>query len=237
VNKGTKEGGINSPSIFNTAYASVLRKLDIHAFPESMAKFNHSAVYYLVFADDLVLISANLTRLAIVTNELDQELRVLDMEINADKSKWMMFLPQNPSSLPLPSELRLSLNGIDLEMVDEFTYIGFTINCYGDMKTHISKKVELMLLAARTTGRLFCQLEVSDLRSLRAYYHSLVESQLYNHSCVNFPSHVIKRAQKIFLQEVFNLPDSFPIELASILLGIVDPELTAFNAEVALYPT
>ncbi len=230
VNKGTKEGGINSPSIFNTAYASVLRKLDIHAFPESMDKFNHSAVYYLVFADDLVLISANLTRLAIVTNELDQELRVLDMEINADKSKWMMFLPQNPSSLPLSSELRLPLNGIDLEMVDEFTYLRFTIDCYGDMKTHISKKVELMLLAARTTGRLFRQLEVSDLRSLRAYYHSLVGSQLYNHSCVNFPSHVIKRAQKIFLQEVFNLPDSFPIELASIILGIADPELTAFDA-------
>jgi hypothetical protein len=111
VNKGTKEGGINSPSIFNTAYASVLKKLDIHAFPDSMENFNNSAVYYLVFADDLVLISANLTRLTIITNDLDRELRVLDMEINADKSKWMMFLPQNPTSLPLVSELRLPLFG------------------------------------------------------------------------------------------------------------------------------
>jgi hypothetical protein len=70
VNKGTKEGGINSPSIFNTAYQSVLKKLDIHVFPGSIENFNQSAVYYIVFADDLVLISANLTRLEIITNEL-----------------------------------------------------------------------------------------------------------------------------------------------------------------------
>jgi hypothetical protein len=62
------------------------------------------------------------------------------MEINADKSKWMLFLPPNPMSLPAVSELRLSLNGIDLEMVDEFTYLGFTIDCYGDMRSHVSKK-------------------------------------------------------------------------------------------------
>ncbi len=86
------------------------------------------------------------------------------------------------------------------------------------------------MLAARTTGRLFRQLEVCDLRSLRAYYHSLVGSQLYDLSCVNFPFHAIKRARKIFLQEVFNLPDSFPIELASILLGVSDPEIIAFDA-------
>jgi hypothetical protein len=204
--------------------------LDIKPFPDSLESFNTSAVYYLVFADDLVLLSGNLSRLKLVTRDLDRELRTLAMEINSEKSKWMMFLPRNPSTVPIASDLRLNLNGIDLEMVDEFTYLGFTIDCYGDMKTHVKKKMELMLLAARTTGKLFRQLEVSDLRSLRAYYYSLVGSQLYNHSCVVFSGQEIKRAQKIFLQEVFNLPDSFPIEVASILLGVENPELTAFTA-------
>ncbi len=230
VNKGTKEGGINSPSIFNTAYESVLRKLDLKPFPDSLENFNTSAVYYLVFADDLVLLSANLSRLESVTRDLDRELRTLSMEINTDKSKWMMFLPTNPSTVPVASDLRLILNGIDLELVDEFTYLGFTIDCYGNMKTHAKKKTELMMLAARTVGKLFCQLEVSDLRSLRAYYYSLVGSQLYDHSCVTFSGQDVKRAQKIFLQEVFNLPDSFPIELASILLGVQDPQLMVFTA-------
>jgi hypothetical protein len=230
VNKGTKEGGINSPSIFNTAYESVLKKLDIKPFPDSLENFNTSAVYYLVFADDLVLLSANLSRLESITSDLDKELRTLSMEINTDKSKWMMFLPSDPLTVPIASDLRLILNGIDLEMVDEFTYLGFTIDCYGNMKTHVKKKTELMMLAARTVGKLFRQLEVSDLRSLRAYYYSLVASQLYDHSCVTFPVQEVKRAQKIFLQEVFNLPDSFPIELASILLGVDDPQLTVFTA-------
>jgi hypothetical protein len=230
VNKGTKEGGINSPSIFNTAYESVLRKIDIKPFPDSLESFNTSAVYYLVFADDLVLLGANLSRVESVTRELDQELRKLAMEINSDKSKWMMFLPTNPTIVPVASDLRLTLNGIDLEMVDEFTYLGFTIDCYGNMNTHVKKKTELMMLAARTAGKLFRQLEVSDLRSLRAYYYSLVGSQLYDHSCVTFSGQDVKKAQKIFLQEVFNLPDSFPIELATILLGVEDPELTIFTA-------
>ncbi len=71
VNKGTKEGGINSPSIFNTAYAIALAKLDIHEFPESEEDIDIDKVYYLAFADDLVLISGNLSKLENVTNELN----------------------------------------------------------------------------------------------------------------------------------------------------------------------
>jgi hypothetical protein len=62
VNKGTKEGGINSPPIFNSAYVTVLQRLNISEFPASPNEIDPNRVYYVVFADDLVLVGANLTR-------------------------------------------------------------------------------------------------------------------------------------------------------------------------------
>ncbi len=53
INRGTKEGGINSPKIFNTVFAKALDQLQINEFPVEMADIDPNAVYYLVFADDL----------------------------------------------------------------------------------------------------------------------------------------------------------------------------------------
>ncbi len=79
VNKGTKEGGINSPPIFNSAYVTVLRHLNISEFPVAANDIDRNKVYYVVFADDLVLVSANLTRLEYETNRLEYELGSLGM--------------------------------------------------------------------------------------------------------------------------------------------------------------
>ncbi len=66
VNRGTREGGINSPKIFNTVYATALKRLNISEFPENVSLIEQDRVYFLVFADDLVLLSGNITKLSIV---------------------------------------------------------------------------------------------------------------------------------------------------------------------------
>jgi hypothetical protein len=232
VNKGTKEGGINSPSIFNTAYAIALSKLDIHEFPESEVDISTDKVYYLAFADDLVLISGNLSKLERVTNQLQAELAKLGMSINGDKTKWMMFLPQDPLVIPNLDDLQLRLGNQQLEMVQEFVYLGFTIDCMGSVKSHVQKREKLMITAATTAGKLMRQLEVTNMRSLRAYFHSLVGSQLYSHTGAIFSNGMYVRAQKIFLQTAFNLPSSFPLRMASWLLDSDDLELIILRSRI-----
>ncbi len=232
VNKGTKEGGINSPPIFNSAYVTVLDKLNISEFPASSSDADPNKVYYIVFADDLVLVSANLSRLEAETNNLDRELAALGMTINADKTKWMMFLPLAPTLVPDPLSLRLRLGNHELELVPDFTYLGFTIDSFASLTPHVLRREKLLLSAAKISGKLMRQLEVTNTRSLRAYFYSLVSSQLYGQGFVSFSENVFIRAQKIFLQEAWNLPNSFPLNLASFILDCEDLEMIGLRARI-----
>jgi hypothetical protein len=232
VKKGTKEGGINSPPIFNRAYVTVLRRLNISEFPDSPSSVDKDKVYYIVFADDLVLVTANLTRLEEETGKLYNELARLGMCINAEKTKWMMFLPPFPITVPTRESLRLSLGTNNLEMVQEFTYLEFSIDSHAYLVPHVRRREKLLISAATLSGRLMRQLEVTNLRSLRSYFYALVLSQLYGQSCVSFSSDAYSHPQKIFLQEAWNLPRSFPIKLATFLLGCEDLEAIALRARL-----
>jgi hypothetical protein len=231
VNRGTKEGGINSPRIFNTVYAQVLKRLSISSFPLDVSEFDLNAVYYLVFADDLVLLSANLTKLESATNDLDSALSDLGMKINGGKTKWMSYLPRVPRlSLELPTRLRINYQGLPLENVDDFKYLGFTTTFDLSHSTHIKNRVILLNLAAKLTGRLLRSLETTNIRSLRAYYYSLVNSQLYSLSMIAFEEIDYDRAVKLYLQECFNLPHSYPMIIAKFFLGVQELPYQVFNA-------
>ncbi len=144
----------------------------------------------------------------------------------------MMFLPLTPVEIPERSDLHLRLGSTDLELVSEFTYLGFTIDSFATLYPHIAKREKLLLVAARLSGKLMRQLQVTDTRSLRAYFYSLVSSQLYGQGFAAFSEQAYIRAQKIFLQEAWLLPKSFPLNLAAYLLGCEDLEMIALRARM-----
>ncbi len=237
VNRGTKEGGINSPRIFNTVYAQILKRLQISPFPFDQNEFNTSAVYYIIFADDLVLLSADLEKLELITNQLDNALLDVGMKINSGKCKWMAYLPKvvNPLVLSLPAHLAINHMGFYIENVDEFKYLGFTTTFDLSHKKHVQARTVLLMLAARFSGRLLRSLQVTNFQGLRSYYYSLVGSQLYSLSMIHFPELDYDRSVKVFLQECFNLPSSFPMSIAKLFLRIDDLIMQAFNARVNFF--
>jgi hypothetical protein len=233
VNRGTKEGGINSPSIFNTVYAYLLRKLGVTDFPKDSVDFDLEKVYYLVFADDLVIMGANITKLEGIMAELDRVLEEVGMKVNAGKTHWLAYLPRDPApDLRITNFQGFRYGTSFLENVDFFKYLGFTTSFDLSHKQHVQTRTSLMFLAARMIGKLMRSLDVTNFRSLRAYFYSLVCSQLYSFSVVTFDQADFERAQKLFLQEVFNLPQSFAIYMAKFLLGVEDFLLLSFDARV-----
>ncbi len=230
-NRGTKEGGINSPKIFNTVYATALKKLNVSEFPTSVDDVVQSDVYYLVFADDLVLLSGNLTRLEDVSNQLSLVLEPLGMKLNSGKTKWMAFLPERVHhNVANHHTFSLQIDGTYLENVDRFDYLGFTMSWDLSKSVHQKRREQLQTIAARSVGRVLKSLEVTNFRSLRSYYMALVRSQLYSLSFSVFSEEEFNRAQKVFLQNVFSLPSSFPIHVACFLLATPEYALCYFDA-------
>jgi hypothetical protein len=231
VNRGTKEGGINSPKIFNTVYATALKKLGIAEFPESVSLVQQNEVYYLVFADDLVLLSGNLAKLEELSNQLTGVLAPLGMAVNTGKTKWLAFLPDRVTAgTPITSKFSLELQGDYLENVEIFRYLGFDMAWNLSKTLHQKRREDLQSLAARSIGRLMKQLGVTNFISLRAYYTALVRSQLYSLNFSVFSEEEHDRAQKIFVQNVFSLPASFPIRIACFFMGVPDLTLSMFEA-------
>ncbi len=237
VNRGTKEGGINSPRIFNTVYAQILKRLSLAPFPLDPNDFDPQKVYYLIFADDLVLLSGNLLNLEKITNELDEALEDVGMKINPLKSKWMAYLPKivNSQALILPPCFAINHRGVYIENIEEFKYLGFLTTYDLSHARHVKSRITLLSLAARFTGRLLRSLQITNFRSLRSYFYSLVSSQLYSLSMVSFPEQDYDRAVKQFLQECFNLPSSFPMSISKLFLGIDDLIMQAFNARTNFF--
>ncbi len=232
VNRGTKEGGINSPRIFNTVYAFILNKLNVSPFPQNINEFDPRKIYYLIFADDLVLLSGDLVALENCTNELDAFLADVGMAINTNKCKWLAYLPLvlNLDAVLWPPSFSLNHRGTMIENVNDFRYLGFQTRFDLSHSQHIKNRLKLLSLSARLTGRLLRSLEITNFRSLRAYFYALVGSQLYSLSVFSFSELEYERAIKQFLQECFNLPSSFPMAVAKFFLGIDDLIMQSFRA-------
>ncbi len=232
INRGVKEGGINSPSIFSVVYAEVLSKLDVCVLPESLDEIDLNVVYYFAFADDLAFTCGNLSKLEQVLNALNESLPEYGMSVNEGKTVWMPFLPTCRTRVPVPSPFSLSLGSTRLVCVDDFTYLKYSMNPFFGSNNHLRARRNLLYSSARSCGRLFRKLELTNLQSLRTYFLSMVSSQQYGIVLFNFCPNDYKRAAKIFLQECFSLPNSFPIDVAFFLLDIPDLEQLTMDARL-----
>jgi hypothetical protein len=143
------------------------------------------------------------------------------MCVNAGKTCWLPFFPvASRYRVEEPCDFSLRLDRHYLQCVDEFKYLGYVMNSFLSPTIHANRKRDSMFSAAKSMGHLLRNLQVTNLKSIRIYFHSLVSSQLYGMECFQFKSEDFYRAAKMFLQAIFSLPDSFPINVVRSLLNL-----------------
>jgi hypothetical protein len=233
INRGVKEGGINSPSVFSVVYARALNSLGVSEIPQNISLLDPSKVYYLAFADDLALFSANLSGVETILKRLNGTSPGYGISVNVAKTLWMPFFPVNTRyKVDVPRRFSLRLNRRYLDCVDEFKYLGYMVNSFLSPNTHVTQKRESMFATARSMGRLLRNLQVTNMKSIRTYFHSLVASQLYGIETFNFNNEDFYRAAKLFLQSIVCLPDSYPINVARSLLNLPVFEAMILNSRI-----
>ena len=120
MNQGVRQGGVLSPLLFKLYIDDILNelvKLDVGC------KFGLSRVNAIAYADDIVLISNSIETLEIIYKKFKENIDNLDLMMNANKSKCMIFTSGNKK----PELKSIKLGNQEFEVVDSYKYLGNVI--------------------------------------------------------------------------------------------------------------
>ncbi len=219
VTTGTPEGSINSPEVFAMVYKTILEDLDIHELPSDLNLVRPDKVYYIIFADDLTFFALRVDLLPSKVSSFKAACRPVDMAMNAGKSKWMAFVP-NEAVVENSVDWRMTVDGDELENVDEFTYLGFKLDCRLSGDAHAEMINDRFIKAARATGKLMRDMKCVSLVNLKKFFVSMVFSQLYGIVFIRAEQIDFLKGVGIFVKTALGLPDSFPHVVAMAMLDV-----------------
>ena len=143
---GVLQGGVLSPNFFNI----FLEDLPDYLSSEKGVYISHTKISYLLFADDLVLMSESPTGLQKLTRGLENFCSQWHMVLNATKTKVVVFNERFASSSVHP----FVFNGNEVPNSTHYNYLGVTFsnsgNRFGDYYELKYGKALRAIYASRT---------------------------------------------------------------------------------------
>ncbi len=221
VTSGTPEGSIISPESFSILFRAVLEGIGIEELPENWEDIVPGKVYYIAFADDLALFSLDISALERGVRELKVACRQYD--VNDGKTKWMAFPPsfETHASVDVElSDMELVVDGVAVEQVDEFHYLGFRLDSQLSDERHVKLINERYLKAARAIGMTLRDLKCTNPFTLKRFFTQLVFSQLYGAIFVGDEGIEFEKGVGVFFRTAMGLADNFPSVVALACLKV-----------------
>jgi hypothetical protein len=124
---GVKQGCVFSPTLFNLFINKICEIFDESCKP---VKINNVNVSCLLWADDLLLFSETAEGLQNAINKMNNFYEKLDLKINIKKTKIIIF---NKSGRTLKNKFNFTLNGQNLEITDQYQYLGIKLRPSGGL--------------------------------------------------------------------------------------------------------
>ena len=124
---GVRQGCVLSPLLFNIFLSDLAKK-----FQSLDGKFilGQSSINALFWADDLLILTESEKQLKILLKTLEEYCETNELVINSKKTKCMIF---NKNGRLIRSSF--TLNGIQLENVRQYKYLGFVLTPSGEINT------------------------------------------------------------------------------------------------------
>ena len=123
IGRGVRQGDTISPKLFTTSLESVFKKLN---WNEMGININGKFLNHLRFADDIILIAADLDQLQTMMNQLHQESSKIGLQMNLSKTKVMTNIDDDAV---------IKVGDDVIERVDSYIYLGHKLKLGLDNQT------------------------------------------------------------------------------------------------------
>ncbi|XP_063436930.1 uncharacterized protein LOC134718363 [Mytilus trossulus] len=122
-------------------------------------------LFAILYADDTVLMAESATELNLLLEKFESYCDVWKMKVNVDKTKIMIFCNGRQ-----PADLKFNYGNTELEIVNEFNYLGIYFSKNGSFKAnkkHLAEKATRAMYEVIKKGRkhglsISCQLDLFD---------------------------------------------------------------------------
>lgn len=140
VKVGLRQGCVMSPGLFNIFIDSVVKEVNARVLEKGTEMVDGQKckweVNQLLFADDTALVGDSEEKLQRLVTEFGMVCYNRKLKVNADKSKVMRVSRQNDQR-----ELNIRMNGVNMESVEKYRYLGMDVAANGTLGEEINHRV------------------------------------------------------------------------------------------------
>lgn len=221
---GVKQGCLLSPLLFS------LYINDLHEYLGDGITIGNTNIRLLLYADDIVIMSEDAKKLQKMINNLEAYCNVWNLEVNLAKSKIMVFRKGGV----LGRHEKWSYKNNEIEIVNEFCYLGMTLTPKLSFKKHVEKKNYAARNCINSTWSNLLGKQDITLNTKNQLFHAICRSiqsygaQIWGHS--HFEE--VDGLQKYFLKRVLKLPKFTPNYALMLESGAEDGHLFTLNLHI-----
>ena len=183
INKGVRQGCVLSPLLFNIFLSDLAKELDVL---EEKVKLGNSEIAALIWADDIILFSESESGLQNMLNTLHIYCQDNKLEINIDKTKCMTF---NKTGRLIRRTFQI--NGINLENVRSYKYLGFILTPSGEIRTGLldlrDRALKAYMKLKNTLGNAFNKNIITTLNLIDALVKPILMFNSDFWGCLKLP--------------------------------------------------
>lgn len=169
IRRGVRQGCILSPLIFNL-YSEKIFDEAVQQAQEGIV-INGVTLNNLRYADDTVLMADSLEGLIRLLHSVTEACSLSGLTLNTKKTKYMIISKQQII------DTGIQVNGIQLERVKKFTYLGHTLDEQWDHTVEIRCRIERARAAFNQMKRILCGHDLNlslRIRLVRCYVFSVL---------------------------------------------------------------
>lgn len=224
VRNGVKQGGVLSPVLFCVYIDGLLNAVSEAGVGCHMG---HMFVGALAYADDIVLISPTVHGMRSMLNTCDEYAKDFDVVFNGSKSKCIVNRPRRKSAMCADEcDVRFSVGGQNIELVDNWPHLGHVISKDGDSKSDIAQRRSKFIGQVNNVLCWFGKLDCSTkTRLLKSYCSDFYGCELWDLSDIAVQS--LCTSWRCALRRVWKLPYNCHKFILHVLSGSM-PLMDAF---------